>query len=83
MDSTTTEQCKELEKAVGGPMVKIITKYKIYEIIKYIFQKLAQITGSRAYERFTGSQIAKLYHNKPETYNRTEVSCADIFLFTE
>ncbi|XP_018574163.1 xylulose kinase [Anoplophora glabripennis] len=63
MDSTTTEQCRELEKAVGGPT------------------KLAEITGSRAYERFTGSQIAKIYHNKPDTYNRTErISLVSSFL---
>ena len=36
MDSSTTDQCKNLESAVGGP------------------EELANITGSRAYERFTG-----------------------------
>ncbi|XP_030624429.1 xylulose kinase isoform X2 [Chanos chanos] len=35
-------------------------------------QKLADITGSRAYERFTGNQIAKIYKTKPEEYNQTE-----------
>ncbi|XP_069179446.1 xylulose kinase-like [Procambarus clarkii] len=35
-------------------------------------QKLADITGSRAYERFTGSQIAKVYKNRKEAYNNTE-----------
>ena len=39
MDSSTTEQCKNLETAVGGP------------------EELANITGSRAYERFTGKCI--------------------------
>ena len=28
--------------------------------------ELAQITGSRAYERFTGNQIAKLAKERPE-----------------
>ena len=39
MDSSTSEQCKNLEMAVGGP------------------EELANITGSRAYERFTGKFI--------------------------
>lgn len=53
-DCSTTEQCQQLENAVGGP------------------QKLAEITGSRAYERFTGSQIAKVYQKKRTVYNNTE-----------
>ncbi|XP_068209917.1 xylulose kinase-like [Palaemon carinicauda] len=35
-------------------------------------QKLADITGSRAYERFTGNQIAKVYQKRKEAYNCTE-----------
>ncbi|XP_031759728.1 xylulose kinase isoform X2 [Xenopus tropicalis] len=35
-------------------------------------QELANITGSRAYERFTGNQIAKMFHQKPEIYLQTE-----------
>lgn len=41
-DSSTTMECNELEKYIGGP------------------QTLADLTGSRAYERFTGNQIAKV-----------------------
>jgi len=33
---------------------------------------VAQITGSRAYERFTGNQIAKLAAASPEKYAETE-----------
>ncbi|XP_003221954.1 xylulose kinase isoform X1 [Anolis carolinensis] len=54
MDSSTTAQCRSLEKAVGGA------------------QRLADITGSRAYERFTGNQIAKIYSLSPEAYAQTE-----------
>ena len=54
MDSSTSQQCRNLEEAVGGPA------------------RLSQITGSRAYERFTGSQIAKLREERPEVYNNTE-----------
>eukprot|EP00850_Spirogloea_muscicola_P021602 SM000255S08781 [mRNA] locus=s255:69247:73399:- [translate_table: standard] len=33
---------------------------------------LATLTGSRAYERYTGPQIRKLYETKPEVYRDTE-----------
>ncbi|XP_030085508.2 xylulose kinase isoform X4 [Serinus canaria] len=35
-------------------------------------QHLANVTGSRAYERFTGNQIAKIYSQNPEVYKQTE-----------
>ncbi|KAM6161586.1 xylulose kinase [Erethizon dorsatum] len=35
-------------------------------------QVLSCLTGSRAYERFTGNQIAKIYQQNPEAYLRTE-----------
>ncbi|XP_074841213.1 xylulose kinase isoform X4 [Carettochelys insculpta] len=35
-------------------------------------QDLANITGSRACERFTGNQIAKIYSQNPEAYAQTE-----------
>ncbi|KAK2854586.1 hypothetical protein Q7C36_006455 [Tachysurus vachellii] len=54
MDSSTAEQCKSLECAVGGA------------------QQLANITGSRAYERFTANQIAKIYGLQQDRYNDTE-----------
>ncbi|XP_068092022.1 xylulose kinase isoform X2 [Hyperolius riggenbachi] len=54
MDSSTSAECRHLEKSVGGA------------------QELANITGSRAYERFTGNQIAKIYKQKPEMYSQTE-----------
>ncbi|KAJ9166407.1 hypothetical protein P3X46_021170 [Hevea brasiliensis] len=54
MDSSTTKQCREIEKAVGGPL------------------ELSELTGSRAYERFTGPQIRKIYQSQPEAYNDTE-----------
>ncbi|CAI8008481.1 Xylulose kinase, partial [Geodia barretti] len=45
-DSSTSQQCRELEEALGGPL------------------SLAHVTGSRAYERFTGNQIAKIFQRK-------------------
>ena len=35
-------------------------------------QAVADLTGSRAYERFTGNQIAKIHETQPEAYQRTE-----------
>jgi len=35
-------------------------------------QKLADITGSRAFERFTGSQIMKVYQTNKQVYDDTE-----------
>ncbi|CAK7344731.1 unnamed protein product [Dovyalis caffra] len=54
MDSSTTAQCREIEKAVGSAL------------------ELSRITGSRAYERFTGPQIRKIYQKQPEVYDNTE-----------
>lgn len=54
MDSSTTEECRQIERHVGGPT------------------KLAELTGSRAYERFTGPQIAKIFKHRKEVYLVTE-----------
>ncbi|CAH9124608.1 unnamed protein product [Cuscuta epithymum] len=54
MDSSTTKQCREIEKAVGGPL------------------ELSRITGSRAYERFTGPQIRRVFETHPDIYKSTE-----------
>lgn len=54
MDSSTTKQCREIEKAVGGAL------------------ELSHMTGSRAYERFTGPQIRKIFETQPEVYQSTE-----------
>ena len=35
-------------------------------------QRVAEITGSRAYERFSGMQIKKIYQETPSIYNDTE-----------
>ncbi|CAM6040358.1 unnamed protein product [Sphagnum compactum] len=54
MDSSTSLQCRAIEKAMGGAL------------------SLTELTGSRAYERFTGPQIRKLFETQTETYNSTE-----------
>ncbi|XP_035772171.1 xylulose kinase [Neolamprologus brichardi] len=54
MDSSSTQQCEDLQAAAGGAL------------------RLAEITGSRAYERFTGNQIAKLRQTRAEEFQDTE-----------
>jgi xylulokinase len=54
MDSSTSAQCAEITRALGGE------------------HALARLTGSRAFERFTGPQIRKFYQYDPAAYKRTE-----------
>lgn len=53
MDSSTAQQCAEIESALGGA------------------DALAQLTGSRAFPRFTGPQIRKFATSEPDAYART------------
>jgi len=57
MDSSTAEQCQNLEHVMGGA------------------QALADLTGSRAYVRFTGNQIAKIHQLQAGVYSNTERIC--------
>jgi xylulokinase len=54
MDSSTSAQCRAIERALGGP------------------QALARLTGSRAFERFTGPQIRKFAEEDPSGYSSTD-----------
>ncbi|XP_060068180.1 xylulose kinase-like [Ylistrum balloti] len=54
MDSSTTQQCRQLETSVGGPM------------------RLAEITGARGFERYTGNQIMKISQMQAVAYAETE-----------
>jgi xylulokinase len=38
----------------------------------FCVQELAKVTGSRAYERFTGSQIRKMFRSRPRAYAAAE-----------
>lgn len=63
MDSSTEQQCKELEEGVGGR------------------EEMVKITGSKAYERFTGAQIRKIYQQQREAYDNTvRISLISSFL---
>lgn len=64
-DSSTSAECQEFEKAIGGA------------------SKLAEITGSRAYERFTGPQIMRFRRQEPQAYLDTDrVSLVSSFVTT-
>jgi xylulokinase len=53
MDTSTTDECREITDALGGAAA------------------LAQRTGSRAFERFTGPQIRKFLETDPHAYAET------------
>lgn len=53
MDSSTSDECREIAAAVGGNAV------------------LAERTGSRAFERFTGPQIRRFFKREPGAYAAT------------
>ncbi len=53
LDASTTDQCREIERFLGGA------------------EATARLTGSRAYERFTGPQIRKFAQRDPAAYAET------------
>nr|CAG8622127.1 12622_t:CDS:2 [Entrophospora candida] len=62
-DSSTTEQCKNLEKLIGGKEI------------------LVNLSGSIAYERFTGNQMTKFSQTNPLAYSKTKrISLISSFL---
>ncbi|OXU26563.1 hypothetical protein TSAR_014717 [Trichomalopsis sarcophagae] len=79
-DASTSAECRLLEDAVGGPEVDHLfvsynqnhsSTYTTQNIVS-LTQKLAEITGSRGYLRFSGPQIAKIAKRRPEAYESTE-----------
>lgn len=74
MDSSTSKQCKQLEQRVGGASVRGRQPRGLLLLLGELSlsQVVAAISGSRAYERFTGNQIAKLYETNRFAYQKTE-----------
>jgi len=68
-------QLKHLFSVEAGPiwMDSSTTEYcrKLEEKVGGA-EKVAEISGSRAYERFTGNQIQKVYATQPDVYESTE-----------
>ena len=61
------------------PLAWLDDDYTKYTICRDLEEKvggglaLSELTGSRAYERFTGNQIKKVYETKRLCYDQTEV----------
>ena len=59
---------KQLQKSPAQTLLSFFHSH-----IALCLQAVAELTGSRAYERFTGNQIAKIYQSQPQNYADTEV----------
>ncbi|KAF9274199.1 hypothetical protein BGZ68_000866 [Mortierella alpina] len=82
-DTSTTSQCRELEEFLGASDEKDAYAATKTSVRLRGTHRLAERTGSRAYERYTGSQILKIVQRKPEVYKATErISLVSSFLAT-
>lgn len=88
MDFSTHSYCDTMEKKLGGPQVicmsnlqRIVIFCNLPVDVCVMLQRLADLTGSRAYERFTGHQIAKVVSEKAELYFNTEVFINSTIVF--
>ncbi|KAF9152828.1 hypothetical protein BG015_004609 [Linnemannia schmuckeri] len=96
-DTSTTSQCEEMEVFLGrldnqrrGCSSTITTtaddddaaaEEEESKVRLLGQQRLAELTGSRAYERYTGSQILKIVQERPEVYrSTTRISLVSSFL---
>ncbi|ORZ19279.1 hypothetical protein BCR41DRAFT_335445 [Lobosporangium transversale] len=83
-DTSTTRQCEEIEEYLGSLVAQSQGKnsYSSSTSLRRLGQqRLAELTGSRAYERYTGNQISKIIQKKPDIYNATErISLVSSFL---
>jgi len=72
---TLAEQLTNIFSMSNGPIWMDSSTGKYCEELESIIggsKELARITGSRAFERFTGNQIAKYFYCQPEIYKKTE-----------
>ncbi|KAF9931569.1 hypothetical protein BGZ67_005236 [Mortierella alpina] len=82
-DTSTTSQCQELEVFLGAQDEKDAYASTKTSVRLRGTRRLAERTGSRAYERYTGSQILKIVQRMPEAYLATErISLVSSFLAT-
>ncbi|KAF8927924.1 hypothetical protein BGZ58_010019 [Dissophora ornata] len=83
-DTSTTAQCQEIEEFLGSlDHDQSGAGDKGAEVSTRLLgqQRLADMTGSRAYERYTGSQILKIAQKNPQVYSATErISLVSSFL---
>ena len=85
MDNSTTIECDEIVKSKNNRVFLFLhcESFLILNFSKGIGSaaELAKITGSRAYERFTGPQIKHVYKYQPDVYENTErISLISSFL---
>ena len=81
MDSSTTQQCRQLEQNMGGAqIVADKTGSRAYEVILTLRQKIGcvpkmftKVFFPHILQRFTGNQIAKIYQQSSPQYEATEV----------
>ncbi|KAG0057504.1 hypothetical protein BGZ83_009143 [Gryganskiella cystojenkinii] len=71
-DTSTTAQCQEIEEFLGAMKLEKNPASNTNNLRLLGQQALAERTGSRAYERYTGSQILKIRQTSLETYEATE-----------
>ncbi len=77
-DAPLASQLKDLFRVPDSPIWKDSStgaQCKAREAAMGGAQALAELTGSRAYERFTGNQIAKIHETQPDAYQETERIC--------
>ncbi|KAG0232431.1 hypothetical protein BGX31_005160 [Mortierella sp. GBA43] len=84
-DTSTTAQCQEIEEFMGRldrqQRQQDDTQSDRESIRLCGQQRLAELTGSRAYERYTASQILKIVQKNPDMYEKTErISLVSSFL---
>ncbi|KAG0261920.1 hypothetical protein BG011_000540 [Mortierella polycephala] len=82
-DTSTTSQCQEIEEFLGGLNQDDSRNAAVDRsaLRQRGSQRLAELTGSKAYERYTGSQILKIVRSRPEIYQDTErISLVSSFL---
>ena len=75
---TLAEQLTNIFAMSNGPIWMDSSTSKYCRELESIIggpKELAKTTGSRAFERFTGNQIAKYFYGKPEIYKETERIC--------
>ncbi|KAF9100461.1 hypothetical protein BGX27_000398 [Mortierella sp. AM989] len=80
-DTSTAAQCREIEEYLGTLDQGSNQELDLAKIRLHGQQRLAELTGSRAYERYTGSQILKIVQKCPDIYNSTKrISLVSSFL---
>ncbi|KAF9947126.1 hypothetical protein BGZ72_010843 [Mortierella alpina] len=81
-DTSTTSQCQELEEFLGAQDEKDAFAATKSTRLRGT-HRLADRTGSRAYERYTGSQILKIVQQQPDVYRASQrISLVSSFLAT-